>query len=141
MRVARSASEPGVRRAVCLALGLALFVLAGARPARAQDALGFFKNYFITGDYVAAGVALRGTGGTGVIDLTNADVPDGAEVVGAFLYWQTVLKLQDGMQAGTAGAMFNGEPLTAVNGLSIARPVNPSGTAPCWSSGGARASP
>jgi hypothetical protein len=121
------------RRVAPVLLALALF---HARPAHAQDALGFFKNYFLTGDYVAAGVALRGTGGSGVIDLTDANVPAGADVVGAFLYWQTVLKLQDGMQAGTAGAMFNGEPLTAVNGFSIARPVNPSGTAPCWSSGG-----
>src|SRR5207302_64264 len=32
------------------------------QTAQAQDALGFFKNWFVTGDYVAAGIGLRGQG-------------------------------------------------------------------------------
>ena len=31
------------------------------QPARAQNALGYFKNYFVTGDYLAVGVGLQHT--------------------------------------------------------------------------------
>ena len=72
--------------------------------ARAQGPLHFFKNYFVTGDYVVGGVGLRGQG---VVDQATAnivggtnrsyatgtihmkDMPANADVVAAFLYWQT----------------------------------------------------
>src|SRR5690242_15357513 len=70
-----------------------------------QPSLNFFKNYFVTGDYIVGGVGLRGLGdasgvarGTIMID----DVPAGADVVGAFLYWQTVEKSQSAY-AGRTG--------------------------------------
>ena len=34
-------------------------------PATAADALNFFNNWFVTGDYAVAGVGLRGTGSGG----------------------------------------------------------------------------
>ena len=40
---------------------LGFFVLFG-EIGRSQDALHYFKNYFVTGDYVVGGVGLRGTG-------------------------------------------------------------------------------
>src|SRR3954467_9243413 len=47
------------RTAFCFSVGfLGLFSQTGS----AQDALNFFKNYFVTGDYVAAGVGFRATG-------------------------------------------------------------------------------
>ncbi|HMG86783.1 MAG TPA: choice-of-anchor D domain-containing protein [Terracidiphilus sp.] len=52
------------------------------------------NNYFVTGDYVAAGVTLRGTGtggiATGNINIPNQGVPDGADIIEAFLYWETI---------------------------------------------------
>jgi hypothetical protein len=58
------------------------------------------NNYFVTGDYVAAGVTLKGTGtggiATGSINIPsstaggNQGVPDGADIIEAFLYWETV---------------------------------------------------
>jgi hypothetical protein len=52
-------------------------VLALLAPvARAGDALNFFNNWFVTGDYVVGGVGLRATGvngwATGTINITGA---------------------------------------------------------------------
>ena len=47
------------RTAVLLALSFA-FLPSGS--SEAQEALQFFKNYFVTGGYAAGGVSLRGTG-------------------------------------------------------------------------------
>src|SRR6516225_4447632 len=38
------------------------FLVPFAQVGRASDAHQYFKNYFVTGDYVVAGVGLRGTG-------------------------------------------------------------------------------
>src|ERR1700756_4554595 len=58
-RVARRIS---VTRALSAAVFCLAFVSLFAQSGRAQDALKFFKNYFVTGDYVVGGVGIRGTG-------------------------------------------------------------------------------
>jgi hypothetical protein len=70
---------------------LALFAQVG----QAADELKYFKNYFVTGDYVVGGVGLwqTGVGGwaTGTINMSGTSAtPDGADIVAAFLYWETV---------------------------------------------------
>ncbi|HEX4643951.1 MAG TPA: hypothetical protein VH161_10800, partial [Candidatus Acidoferrales bacterium] len=62
-----------------------------ATPGRA-DNLHYFKNYFVTGDYTVAGVGLFGKGVSGMAtgNITVADVPAHADIVAAFLYWQTI---------------------------------------------------
>src|SRR5215813_6343911 len=103
-----------------------------------SDALSFFKNYFVTGDYVAGGVGLRGLGdatgfATGTISIPDQNsvpaggVPTGADIVAAFLYWQTVEKSQS-MFAGQKG-FFNGY---AITGNVLGNPNAPVS----WSSGG-----
>src|SRR5579863_6709111 len=95
----------------CRLLGVAVILglVSGFAPTgRAQSATNpenLFKNYFLTGDYVVGGVGLRGHGvggwATGTISIPDAiqaratgvaspSVPPGAEVVAAFLYWQTI---------------------------------------------------
>src|SRR3954451_6674924 len=113
-----------MRRAILLALGGALIIGLSRVPAplHAQgappDALSFFKNYFITGDYVVSGVGLRGRGGLagkpGIAQgqISIAGVPRKAEIVAAFLYWQAVSKDTLGPDSGSAGATFDGYPLT-----------------------------
>jgi len=85
------------------------FVTLFSPAAQAADATAFFKNYFVTGDYVVGGVGLRGLGvysptlkgsyATGIINIGGSG-PNGskpvpvingapADVVAAFLYWQT----------------------------------------------------
>src|SRR5262245_32932300 len=76
----------------------ALIVLASvilfARPvgqAQGSSALPFAKGYLVAGDYVVGSGNLTGssTGGfrTGTISITG--VPANADILAAFLYWQT----------------------------------------------------
>jgi hypothetical protein len=93
------------------ALVIVLMMLP-AQQASAGDALNFFKNYFVTGDYVSGGVGLLGqgtkntptqtiTGGvanyaTNVIHMSGVPgymengVPQHADIVAAYLYWETL---------------------------------------------------
>jgi hypothetical protein len=103
-----------------------------------NDSLTFFKNYFVTGDYVVRGVTLRGLGSgtpsyaTQPIVASSADtIPSDANVVAAFLYWITVESTTnpsagDGFFQGYA---IHGLPLTTTDGSTNSTP-------PCWSSGG-----
>lgn len=113
--------------------------LFGADP----SALGFFNNYFLTGDYTVGGVGLRGKGvidtvtqgivggtantyATGSISING--VPASAQVVGAFLYWQT---LQSGTVPGATSPAAKG----TFRGQRISGKL--AGVAQsCWSSGG-----
>ena len=123
--------------ALCMAFAIAGLFMAPA-PASAQQSLKFFKNYFHTGGHFAAGVALKGTGSGGLASgeitiaaaTTNtAGVPAGAEVLAAFLYWQTITTSGGN---GASGAKFNNNSIS-----QIAKNLNPGGNPPCWSSGGA----
>lgn len=132
----------GGRRRVraTVALGL-LWVFGLAQPAPAQNTtnqLQLSNNYFVTGDYVVGGVGLRGLGdmtgfATGTINIPDvnsvpaAGVPAGADIVAAFLYWETVEKTQSAF-AGQQG-FFNGFPIT---GTILGNPNAPTS----WSSGG-----
>ena len=79
------------------------------------------NNYFVTGDYAAAGVTLRGTGiggmATGTINIPDSTtnpgvsqgVPDGADIIDGFLYWETLENTPS--PSGNTGT-FNGYPIT-----------------------------
>jgi hypothetical protein len=108
-------------------------LIACSQPAASQstgypDTLGFFKNYFVTGDYAVAGVGLRGTGdatgfATGNINMSG--IPSGAVVIGAFLYWETI---ESTPLPSSSDGFFQGYPIQG-------KPVG-TGSSPCWSSGG-----
>jgi hypothetical protein len=139
------ASPSRVVLMLCVALLLPL-------SAEAQG-LKFFKNYFTTGGHFAAGVALKGTGQNGIAtgqitipaDVTGANgipyvdingdgnfdelIDDAADILVALLYWETVTTSSGN---GRTGATFRGTPVGP-----FAKFLNPSGTPPCWSNGGA----
>jgi hypothetical protein len=100
---------------------------------RASDALSFFNNWFVTGDYAVAGVGLRGTGvggwATGAINM--AGVPSNAEPIAAFLYWSTV---ETSLPPSARVGYFDGHEIKAA---VLGNPQNPN--PPCWSSGGVSA--
>ena len=120
------------------AAGVLLAAALLASPARAGDdddgSLGYFKNYFVTGDYVAAGVGLQRTGvngfATGYITIDPSQIPAGAEVLAAYLYWQTISTSGTPDPSALRGAKFKG------NDISQSAVQLGNGTAPCWSNGG-----
>ena len=130
-----------------ITLGL-LLILALAQSGFAQQTspLNFENNYFVTGDYVVAGVGLRGLGVNGFAtrQFTMPDansvpatgVPQGADIVAAFLYWETVESSQTAFagQNGFFRSVFTGGPATGypITGVVLGNPNAPVS----WSSGG-----
>ena len=124
------------------AVGLLLaFGFAQTGSAQTPLPLGLSNNYMLTGDYVVGGVGLRGLGdssgfATGTITIPDPQayatnmplqqVPAGADVVAAYLYWETVES--SGTFAGQNG-FFQGYPIT---GVTLGNPNAPVS----WSSGG-----
>jgi hypothetical protein len=114
-------------RAAVRAGAVTLTAAALAPAAHAQaEALKPFKNFFVTGDYVATGVTLGGTGiggfATGELDV-GTHIPAGAEVVAAYLYWTTVGP-SDAIPASlVAGAQFRKNDL-AGSAVLVGREVN-----------------
>jgi hypothetical protein len=130
------------------ALGL-LLAFGFAQPASAQvttacttTSLCLDSNYFVTGDYVVGGAVLNGpmvnglaTGTIAIPDPNQpnspgvpASVPAGADIVAAFLYWETVESTLPGAITGQV-ASFNNFTIT---GQIQGNPKAPTS----WSSGG-----
>src|SRR5436189_4686860 len=98
-------------------LVLALFSIA-AQIGHAQappSGLHFFKNYFVTGGSVTGNVDFApASGGNGFATATIplSGVPPEADIVGAFLYWETIAS---GNQSSTvAGATFHAFDISTV---------------------------
>jgi len=131
-----------VRVIAVVCVTVSLLVMGPKAQTQAPDALKFFKNFFLTGDYVVGGVGLRGLGGqngsppgiaTGTISITT--VPADADIVAAFLYWQVVSKSTLGPNSGAVGATFNNFALSSADG-PFSKVLLSAGTNPCWSAGG-----
>jgi len=135
---------------ICFIFFICLCSTAWAPTGSAQNAtplpLGLAHTYIVTGDYVVGGVGLRGLGdasgfATGTISIPDCvqaialnltpcpppPVPAGAEIVAAFLYWETVESNQASLQG--RNGFFNGYKIT---GDVLGNPNAPTS----WSSGG-----
>ena len=124
------------RSATALALGfVALFVQA----AQGQGPLNYFQNYFVTGDYVVGGVGLYGktANPTGTINFSGVPCTSGpglfasvvpcstkgavpADIIAAFLYWETIEPTSSTSPSATAGT-FDGASNT-IAGLPLGNP-------------------
>src|ERR1700756_4824560 len=139
----------GVRKVGSILYVFAFLLLIGfGQPAfsQAPPPLNFENNYFVTGDYVVAGVGLRGLGVNGFAtkqftmpdanSVPSTGVPPGSYVVGAFLYWETVESSQTALagQNGFFRPVFPGGPATGypITGVVLGNPNAPVS----WSSGG-----
>ena len=122
-----------MRRALLAALAAVLLLpLAAARVGAQGSPLTFFTNYFVTGDYTVSGTSLwrKGIAGRASVDITVSGVPEGADVVAAFLYVQTAEAVQ---WSGIDHATFKGHDLGAGD-ASVAKALNwEQATRPCWS--------
>ena len=113
--------NPAAGTQVNQATAVALVTSAGLAPTPAPNPLSLLNNYFVTGDYAAAGVTLRGTGqsgmATGTINIPDSTtnpgvsqgVPDGADIIDGFLYWETLENTPS--PSGNTGT-FLGFPIT-----------------------------
>ncbi|MGD0482622.1 MAG: choice-of-anchor D domain-containing protein [Terracidiphilus sp.] len=113
--------NPAAGAQMNLGTAVALVTSAGVAPAPAPNPLSLLNNYFVTGDYAAAGVTLRGTGhsgmATGTINIPDSTtnpgvsqgVPDGADIIDGFLYWETLENTPS--PSGNTGT-FLGFPIT-----------------------------
>ena len=115
-----------------LAAAVLLFVALPSHATGSPGGLTYFKNYFVTGDYVAAGVGLQHTGvngfAKGTITIDPAQIPAGAEVVAAYLYWQTISSSGTPDPSALKGAKFKGNDISQIAVL-----LDKDGTAACGS--------
>jgi VCBS repeat-containing protein len=122
-----------MRRILFLAVfGMLVVQLGAAHPSAVAPPLNYFKNYFLTGDYVVGGTSLwrRGVNGRASETISVAGVPAGVDVVSAFLYVQTAEIVQ---WSGIDHARFNGIDL-GPGSASVAKALNWGlATTPCWS--------
>jgi len=131
------------------------FLVLFAQWGQAADALSFFQNWFLPGDFVAVGIGLRSSGINGIAAGTftmngvpcvtaggqivpanqNGSCPQGsspADAVAGFLYW--VVEETGTNPSGNMDATFDGQ---AIVGKLLGDPGNPS----CYSSGGTSGGP
>ena len=124
-----------------LSLGFALLL---AQPVQTQapptDALQFFKNYFVTGDYAVGGASLwqKGVNGKATVQISVSglpsqpglpDVPKDVDILAAYLYVQTAETVQG---SGIANTRFNGSDF-GPGDKSLAKALNwELATTPCW---------
>jgi hypothetical protein len=139
----------GTRRGMPAAIALGFLWILAAAPvglAQTDPPLNFGNNYFVTGDYVVAGVGLRGLGvngyAPGTITMPDPNtvpatgVPPGAAVVAAFLYWQTVESSSTAF-AGQTGYFWPNIPGVPSTGYPITGAILGNPNSPvAWSSGG-----
>ena len=114
-------SNPAAGTQVSVGSAVRLLVSNGQAPPPTPNPLSLLNNYFVTGDYASAGVTLRGTGvrgsATGTIIIpdsttnpgVNQGVPDGADIIDAFLYWET---LENTTSPSGASGTFDNYPIT-----------------------------
>src|ERR1700692_2460525 len=110
--VQRALISVGSKSAIVFGLGLlALFVPAAqTQTVVAQGPLNYFQNYFVTGDYAVGGVgglSTKGANPTATINFNGVPCTSGpglfalvvpctsggavpADIIAAFLYWQTI---------------------------------------------------
>ena len=135
-------SRRSIRSTLSVASVAFLFVVLVAQrggQAAAGDALPYSKGFLVTGNYVVGGVDLRDPDSptanglvSGNIQITG--VPAGADIIAAYLIWETITPTSDESQA--AGVKFRGVDVDVTNPLLVKKTtVALTGpTASCWSS-------
>ena len=138
MRKTPSSTKVGVRGAgLLLVASLVAVYMQPVAHSQAGDALPFAKSYLLTGNYAVAGVDLdnedRIPSDPGFVTRTIKmnGVPDDADILAAFLYWETITNSPT-IKAQADGARFNGNPVTVVKASSVR---STPATAACFASG------
>src|SRR2546422_1626156 len=106
-------------RAATLALLLAIiFAQIGSQAQQGTDALPYTTGYLITGDYVVGSIdllaanAVGGNLSAGTISMSG--VPQNADILAAFLYWETIQPTATSPQQIADSVKFRGTPIKGV---------------------------
>ena len=135
-----------VRRAVALVSLASVTVFAQSAGMAQQgggspgDALPYSRGFLITGDYATGGVDLREEthiiqNGFSTAPISMGGVPPNADILAAYVYWETITTGGDGWKTEAAGVKFRGYDLDLTNVLSVKRTAQPSSGAACFGSG------
>src|SRR5262245_45105421 len=102
------------------------------------DPYSFRSNIVLTGDYVLTGGPMNGTTSNGytTTTITIPQLPPAATAVAAYLYWGAVVH-QSNLAAGMDASFQAGGDSVAHSVTALTKVLNPNGTAPCGSGGGA----
>src|SRR5215213_1811840 len=129
-------TTPRFVRPLLLAIGFAvLFAQLGGNAQVTPVSLPFADDYLVTGNYFVGFVDLPSTGGGSATGTINVDANlDNAEVLAAYLYWETIVS----QPSQLSGVMFRGQPieLNNVEVVKTAPQTLTENTAACFSSGG-----
>src|SRR5436190_5185152 len=119
------------------AITVSLCAATGAGAQTTAPTLPYAGGYLVTGNYTIAGVDVTGASvasgfATGTITLSG--VPENADILAAFLYWETITTTA----SEAAGVQFRAASLDITNTAVVRQSSVPLGgsTASCWSSGG-----
>jgi len=123
-----------------IALGAIFAQVPGHATTVAQDPLPYSKGFLVTGNYVVAGVDLPKTNASGAITVTG--VPDNADIIGAYLYWESTSSVDIGPALSNAtfrgnalyGTDTNGQPMPLVPIKMSVKTQLPGMGASCWGS-------
>ncbi|MBI4886242.1 MAG: choice-of-anchor L domain-containing protein [Acidobacteria bacterium] len=119
------------------ALGVILFCVQPAGRAQDGDALPYSTGYLVTGDYAVGSVALPSASpsasgvSTGTISMSG--VPANADILAAFLYWQTVQVSSVERRQIADSVRFRGRPIMSVR-VKSTRQLLPGNTGQCFPS-------
>ena len=124
-----------------VALVLLLAQTGGHAQSQVSDPLSYSTGFLITGNYVVGGVDLTkdvnpSVGGfsTGVINISG--VPANADILAAYLYWETIHLATVDATAAAAGVQFNGSDVESDSVTVVqSAPVTLQPGSNCYSSG------
>src|SRR5215217_4941011 len=116
------------RTLATIALVLLMTQMVG-RAAPVPSQLHYSRGFLVTGNYVVGGVDLTETANpivngfsTGTIQVGNS-VPANADIVAAYLYWETITLTANPLQA--AGVKFRGVDIDITNVLTVKKTSQP----------------
>ena len=121
-----------------LVLGLAALSAQSGTHAQAADALPYSTGYLLTGNYAVGSVDLvpansqAGSLSTGTIAMSG--VPANADILAAFLYWQTIHPSSVDPRQVADSVQFRGRPIKSVRVKSTGQALT-GNTGQCFASG------
>ncbi len=143
-RPSRTAWQRGKVAAAAFMASLGLWFGGGALVANGGgepgDALVYSRGFLTTGDYAVGGVDLREEfhiiqNGFSTAPIPMSGVPANADILAAYVFWETVTTGGDAWKTEAVGVKFRGFDLDVTNVLSVKRTEQPSVGSACYGSG------